>query len=284
MKSLTSISLVLLSAAHGFSAVLYDLNDTVLAGDTGANTFFVANSAGSPAGLSYSGSGPTLTDTLSGSGSYTYFVAYTDSATLTNIGDSITLSYSLTPSSATAFNSGGGAFRVGLFNSNGTKLTANVAGDGASELNNDTGYSAYYQPGSSATGNTFRQRTGTNNNLWQSGANPAVSGSPDLASPGTGTITGTFTLTLVATGVQITSVLNGGAAQSVIDTSGLVTTFDSFSIFANSGSANPTLTFSDLTVTFTPIPEPSSLVLLGASGAALLGIRRRVRRKQTSEV
>jgi hypothetical protein len=284
MKTLTSISLVLLSAAHGFSAVLYDLNDTVLAGDTGANTFFVANGQLSPAGLSYSGLGPTLTDTLAAGTTYTYFVANTDSATLTNLGDTITLSFELTPSSASAFNNNSGTFRVGLFNSNGTQLSSNVSGNGDTALNNDTGYVATYNPRASGTGNVFRQRSSGNDNLWDSGRYTTVSGSPDLNSPGTGTISGTFTLTLVETGVEITSIINGGAPQSVIDTSGLVTTFDSFSIFAIAGATNPTLTFSTLSVTFTPIPEPSSAVLLGVSGAALLGFRRRAGRTQTSDV
>jgi hypothetical protein len=271
-------SLALLPAAH--AAVLYDLDSLALDGEAGENTFFVSN--GEPtAGLTQAaGSNQPLVYTLAdNSGPFTYFVGYYSAATLTNIGDSITLTYSLTPSSNIAFDgtTADRTFRVGFFNSNGEQMMGNTTGSGAAALNDDTGYIAAYRPrsGTIANTNTLQERTSTNDLLWASSTLTTVSGAPTLVSPGTGDIDGTFTLKLVSTGVEITSVINGGAAQSVIDTSGTITSFDSFSIFAASGAVNPTLTFDTLTISTAVVPEPSAALLLLGGLATLAFLRKR---------
>jgi hypothetical protein len=284
MKTLLASTLALVTLVPAMpAAVLYDLDTLALDGQTGENTYLVSNSQTAPAGLTQAaGTNQPLVDTLGTSENYTYFVGYYSAATLTNIGDSITLTYSLTPSSATAFNnsfSGADrAFRVGFFNSNGTQMTANSATTGATALNNDTGYAATYRPtaGTVATNNSLLQRTSTSDILWSSGTFVTVSGAPTLVSPGTGDITGTFTLKLVSTGVEITSVINGGTAQSVIDTSGTITSFDSFSIFAVPGDTNPTLTFDALTVSTVPEPSAALLLLGGLAPLAFLRKRRQI--------
>lgn len=261
------------------SAVLYDLDDTVLDGGAGENTFIVTNSGTGTTGLVLNSGPTTLIETIGSPGSFTYIVGYFGSASLVAIGDSITLSYTITPSSAGAFNAADSAFRVGLFNSNGTQLTGNSNTGGSAALNNDTGYGGRYRPnGIPGSGNTVVQRSTGNDVLWASGNLTTVTGSPTLVSPGTATFNGSLTLTLVTTGVQITSVVNGGAAQMVIDTSGLITSFDSFSVFAQPGSSSPTLTFSELTVS--TVPEPSAVLLLGMAGLGLILGRKRSRSRQ----
>lgn len=274
MNHITLFGIALLGATSCHAAVLYNLPNTVLDGGTSPNTFFVANSQIAPAGLTYSAGGPTLSYREGTANNFTYFVGNFGAFSLDDVGDSITLSYTFSPSTASAFRDAAGTFRVGLFNSNGSQISANASGAGVAALNNDSGYVATYNPrSSSTTGNTLRQRSGGNDNLWVSSQFTTISSSPELTSPGTGNLTGTFTLSLVASGIEITSVVNGASAQSVIDTSGLVTSFDSFSIFALSGAANPTLTFSDLTVS--AIPEPSIAILLAGAAMVFVCFRRR---------
>lgn len=255
-------------------AVVYDLGSTVLDGSAGENTFFVSNSQASPSGLAYNSGTPSLTWTEGASSSFTYLVGYFNSSTLINTGDSISLSFAIAPSSVSAFSSADLSLRLGLFNSGGSKLTANVASAGAASLSAYTGYMGAYRPnGTTSAADSFYQRTGTNTNLMATGAYSLVSGSPTLVSPGTGNITGTLTFTLVPTGLEIRSVINGGAAQSVIDTSGLVSTFDSFSFFATSGNTNATFTFTDLSVS--TVPEPSTYALLAGGLCILACLRKR---------
>lgn len=266
------IPAVILAWSSAHAATLYDLNDTVLSGGTGANTFFVSNST-TGTGLSYNEAAPSLTWTTASS--YTYMVGYFDSTTLMNVNDSITLSYTITPSSGTAFPSGTDSnFRLGLYNSGtNTKISTNLSGTGSTTFNSYTGYQAYYRAnGTPTTSDTLQQRAGGTNNILTSNGT-TIAGSPTLATPGTGVITGSFTLTLTAVGqLTVTSVLNGASAQTVTDISGIDTKFDTFGIFAYGTGSNPTLTFSNLTVS--TVPEPS-VVLLGIGGVMLLALRKR---------
>jgi len=269
------ITVLTVTPAQG--VVLYDLSTVVLDGGAGENTYLISNGMAPPAGLAYNSATPSLTYTGGTNSNYTYMVGYFTSSNLVNEGDSITLSYSLTPSSNIAFTgSNEQNFRVGLYNSGGSKITSNPAGTGDAAFNTSTGYMATYRPrGTVGAANSIYQRTSSNVILVGTGAHTLVDGAPTLVSPGTGNISGSLTLTRVSTGVQIESVINGGAAQSVIDTSGLVTTFDTFSIFGISGDTNPTFTFSTLSITTASVPEPSRYLLLTGAFCALVCRRKR---------
>jgi hypothetical protein len=279
-------SLLLALACPSQAAVLYDLNSTVLDGSAGENTFMVQNTqAGS--GLSYSGGGsPSLTYTEGGITSFTYFLGYYTPVTLTNLNDSITFSFTLT-ASANAFsnvnNTNSAGLRIGLLNSGGSQITENVAGNGSTTFNNYEGYAAFYDPYATVGSNDrFKQRTASSSSLMGTGGfatdvsttNTVWTGSPT-------SITGSFTLTRVADGLQITSVINGGTPQTVIDTSGINFTFDTFSFAAVAGSSTtPIVTFSDLTIT-TTVPEPSAIALL-ALGCGVILLRSRVKHRKGS--
>lgn len=264
----------LLAVSSAPAATLYSLGGTVLDGSPGENTYIARGNTGT-SGLSYNGGAPSLTWTGGTVANPTsYVVGYFSSFNLVNLGDSITLSYSIAAGSASAFSTGDQSFRVGLFNSGGSLISANIAGTGDAALNSYGGYDATYRPNGTSTGSDrFYQRTVASNNLMTSAAFTAAGTGITLDSPGTGSFTGSLKLELVATGLQITSVINGGPAQSVIDTTGIVTGFDAFSFQSTVGVANPTFTFSDLTVSAVPEPSTYALLLCGAGVLALLRTR-----------
>ncbi|MDR1283528.1 MAG: PEP-CTERM sorting domain-containing protein [Opitutaceae bacterium] len=267
---------------------LYDLPDVRLDGTSGANTWYVSGDTNEiwPGGLGYSaGTGnPVLTWTLGSSGKYNYMVATFDAVTLANVGDSLVLSWQITPGGSDAFRNADGALRVGLFNSGGNQISGNVNGATDARFNNDTGYAALYAPNAASGANSkFFRRGGGNDNLWS--GRTEIAGSPTLASPGTGVITGSLTLKLIEGGLLITSVINGGAGQSVTTASNLVTTFDTLSFFATSGKAGSTLTFSELSVTYVPaVPEPSACALLAGTILLAFAVIRRNRRMSLKSV
>lgn len=274
------------------ATTLYNLAGTVLDGNTGENTYISANGSGS--GLVYtSGSTPSLKVTLPGSGSYAQVIGNFTSTALTNIGDSITFSYSFTVSSSTVFSANDQTFRVGLLNSNGSPITGNTAGTDAN-ASSDTGYMATYRgpTGTNGTTNTFYQRTASNNVLMSTSAFSSTTTYLDGAAPtltslgissGNLSANGSFTITLISGGVRLSSIINGGAAQTRDDTTGsVVSTFDQFGFFGLSGSANPFITLTDLTITYTSaaVPEPSTSALLaGAIGLITVMWSRRFRRR-----
>ncbi|WFB34976.1 PEP-CTERM sorting domain-containing protein [Kiritimatiellota bacterium B12222] len=276
-KLITQLSVMLIcSSAPLFATVVFDLNDVVLDGGIGENTFITRNSA-SDGGLVYNGGTPSLTYSLNAANGYSYFSSNFDAQSLSNVGDGIEVSYSFTPTGAGTFKNQENAFRVGFYDSKGTLVTSDSTSSGQSAFNDDKGYMALYSPRmATQPSDEFYQRTGSNNNLWTSSTRTAVSGSPDLTSPSTGAVTGLFRVELISpTSIQLTSQINGSASQSIVDLSGLETSFDMVSFFAMSGGGSQSLTFDEMTVTV--IPEPSSLVLImGAAGLFLIsGVRRR---------
>ncbi|MEX2606085.1 MAG: PEP-CTERM sorting domain-containing protein [Kiritimatiellia bacterium] len=276
MNKISFLLLLLPLGGTCLGAVVFDLNDVVLDGSAGENTYIARNST-SAGGLSYDGGTPSLTYNLNGTNSYSYFVSYFDAQTLA-VGDSLELSYAFTPTSTNTFRNVNETFRVGLYDSKGTQVDSDTDGTGLAGYNDDRGYMGLYSPNAtpSSTTDKFFQRTGSNNLLWSSGTRTVVSGSPTLESPGTGSVTGLFRITLQsATELLLESQINGNTFQSVLDTAGLETTFDSLSFFVISGADDQSLTFSDMTVTV--IPEPSSLILVTVAGLfyLLVGFTRR---------
>jgi len=278
--------MVACTAASSQAVTLYSLSSTVLDGNSGENTYISANGSGS--GLSYNSGTPSLTMTLPGSGSYGHIVGNFSSTSLASIGDSITLSYSFTVSSATVVNSSDTTLRVGLFNSNGSAVTGNSAGTDPN-FSTDLGYMAAYRglTGTNGSTNTFYQRINSNSGLFSTAAfsnSSATFGgntSPTLTSFGitSGTLSGSgsLTLSLISGGLRLSSVVNGGAAQTLDDLSGQVTTFNEFGFFGLSGTTNPTITFTGLSVNYSAVPEPSAFALLSGGLLALFCLRRKFR-------
>lgn len=203
------------------------------------------------------------------------FVGYfTESGvTALQVGDTLSVQFTL---SASAINGDANSFRIGLFSSGGNRVGAD-GGISDAAFNGSNGYSFWTSLGTANGG--FRQRTGTNNTLWNSTAN---------ANLGTQTVAGlsyaadtihTLTLELErisGTEMVITFRDSAGNVATRTDTAGIFTGFDTFSIFAGNGTAGDvTFAFDDIRVTYTPVPEPGSVVLLPAGLAIGLLVCRR---------
>lgn len=266
------------AAAVSQGAVLYDLSTVVRDGTTGENTYHVRNNASPVGSLTYNGTNDTLTWVPNAPSNYAYVVGYYNATTLANVGDSIVLSYAAIVS-GNAFGTADSIFRTALINSGGTRTADDVTGTGGTAFSTDTGYAAYYRAanGTNGAGNTLYQRTSANQVLF--GSNPGftvLAGAPQMPIIGTSNVTGTFSLTRVATGVRIESTVNGGATQSFVDTAGLDTTFDGFGFFLTAGTGSSSLTFTTLSVTTAAaVPEPAALGLASVAAGALLRHRHR---------
>ncbi|MBC8009368.1 MAG: PEP-CTERM sorting domain-containing protein [Burkholderiales bacterium] len=224
------------------------------------NSFFVINPAGA-----YSVS--------------TYFTS-----TALAAGESISVSFNIRSTLANP-GAGTGAFRVGLFNSGGTRLANNQSAFGGSgAFTDDVGYIANYSTNAAAVNQIVQERTTAvaTNNIFQGTfgqVGTAVSTANTLAFD---TIYAA-TLTLARSGdgstMSISSTFNG-INLNVNDAVTPYTTFDHLSIFFGSQFGNATTPrtnyIDDVTVTFTPIPEPSSYATLAGLGViGLVALRRR---------
>ncbi len=176
-------------------------------------------------------------------------------------------------------------FVFGLYNSNGTKLTA----DGqAGTANNDAGYSGLVgvsPSGGFGAGDVWRE-TGTDNS-------GIVTGGDRATLPTTTRVTGTvnssathsvlFRLELLAANqMRVTEEVrllsnNSIIANIVANDSNPLTTFDQVMIGTRQQSTTTTVEWrvDNVQWTYTAIPEPATLGLLALSGGALLMNRRR---------
>ncbi|RRJ94913.1 cell wall anchor protein [Opitutaceae bacterium TAV4] len=256
-------------------AALYDLSTADSSG-AGQNTFAASADAG--------GAGGTFGGTLPGNLTFTsgtvantsdYFVGTFSSQSLRSVGDTLTLSFSVTLSNVQT--TGSQHFRFGLFDV-GTATTG-----ASSTFNAATGYRADYGNNNNAN-NGIRQRTGTNANLFAGAATPIF---PDQTSAGftcapiNGTYTGSLTLELLTDGhVKITSTFANQAPQSVTDSIDAFTNFNAFGFFvADTSTTQASLNFTALSVNYTAIPEPG--ITAAAIALATLGIASCIRRRAT---
>ncbi|MCU0792387.1 MAG: MYXO-CTERM sorting domain-containing protein [Opitutaceae bacterium] len=211
-----------------------------------------------------------------------HVLAYFADTTLSSVGDTLTLAFDV--SVLNPLNAGSG-FRVGFFDKNGSTA---VSADGVNTgFGNYLGYTAALNlvpPGSPVI---FRQRDNpgntalitTNTNYTQLGS----AGGP-VASFVSGT-TYRFIYTLEKTGADALSIgvsVTGGAfgetyQHSVPDESGIVSLLNSFAISSTTTTAT-SFTLDNVSVTFTPVPEPSSFAAW--SGVAVLGLVASRRRRR----
>ena len=245
----------------------------------------------------------------SGRGIHTVFPAQT----LTNVGDSLTAEYTFTtPTTIDASGGNSSALRVGLFNSLGRALSADISassgspnelygwgiavnmGPGTTGLpgfmldmdvyeegdpnatETDLNFRRHSTDGISETGRLMATTSGFINDT-SSGPDAGYTFASDTQ------YTGSFTVTLTATGLDLTGTL-GSHTYTVEDPNYDSLTFDMLAFHTNSnkfGSSNTQgdpdngLDFTNVTITFKAVPEPTSISLLSLVGLAFLGLRRR---------
>jgi hypothetical protein len=212
---------------------------------------------------------------------------------LTNIGDSITLSYSLAFTVGTIVNSSDN-FRYALYDRNGETPIAtdtNLAVAGNDNTDQFRGYWYGVDTNTGATGaqGTIRERAGTDLAQDDPFANASATqiGSPggtEVTLASGATYTGTMTLTLTgANEITLTGSFSGTNTAgvntfSLVDTTPTTKTFSVVG-FLNGGGINADqVSFQNVDVNFLPIPEASSVALIGlVAGVSGLGawLRRR---------
>jgi len=249
----------------------------------------------SSAGIEIAPGSLGLVTGTSGRGIHTVF----DTQTLVDIGDSLTATYTFT-TPATVGGPNGSSFRVGLFDTLGRAgLDANVSassgtpnpiygfsGAGTTGL---PGYRLEMDVNTGTEDLSFREHdataaTPTGRLLASSGGFTSLGSGPDGVYsfvPNT-TYTGSISIELIsATEVQITGTLDGVTftTTDVFDSTsfGLLAFHVNSNQFGSSNSAGDPdngIDFSNVTIEFTPVPEPGTLAL-GLLGAGLLVSSRR---------
>ena len=297
MKKLlpTSLAMLLAPSMHGIIIV----NDSFADGDraqTGAldtNWWTSSSSAGDEIAVGSLG----LVTGTSGRGLHTTF----PTQTLANDGDSLVLSYTFT--TPATIGSGSSSFRVGVYDTLGRALGADISASSGSpnalygwSVGNggpgDPGLPGYmldhdvntgaaadlnfrdHNTGS-ATGRLMSTTGGGSFSSFTSGPDEGYTFDPDTS------YTGSITLTRTGAGIDLTGTL-GGASYTVNDAAPDSFEFGMLAFHVNSnqfGSSNSAgdpdngIDFTNVTIEFNSIPEPSSMGLLLFGG--MLALRRR---------
>jgi hypothetical protein len=165
--------------------------------------------------------------------------------------------------------------RIGLYNSGGTRVSADTSGIANTAFNAYTGYGLWANLNAAGSNSTrLVQRTGTNTTLFASGAHSnIVSAMPALGY----TADTTYTLMLEiehtsASSVTLTFTDSNGYSRTGTDTAGSFTSFDTFALFLGNGSSVTNYTVDNVQISV--VPEPGSGLLAGLGGGALLLLRR----------
>jgi len=208
-----------------------------------------------------------------------YFTGSGSPIVLANVGDSLSMSVRVTMDEIASNDTD---FRVGFFNSVGSRLTGDW--NGTSTITDGyAGYQARFDPSGYLA--SFTERT-IPNTLGQQlfGGGSTILLTSAAPTGGSALTAGTafniqFTLTRSSvTQITLNSSINGGT-RSVIDPNTILTNFDTIAFFGATNITSGTvalgngLTLDDVVVTFTPIPEPTTLAAVAC--ALVLGLGRR---------
>lgn len=203
-------------------------------------------------------------------GGVAYFTTSGSPFTLVSTGDSIQLAFQY---SYGANDISSNAFRVGLYNSNGTRLTADNSGFNIAAVNGWTGYDTVYTFGTiAATRFITYERAAGANNLTSNNTQVGAAGTTVTAG-GTANTTydATMTLTKTASGVSITTVFDGQSLTRE-DTTSAYTSFDTIGLLTSAPSVG-SLKIDNVVVT--AVPEPATWLLLGIGLTTMVVFRRR---------
>ncbi|EIP97477.1 hypothetical protein OpiT1DRAFT_01917 [Opitutaceae bacterium TAV1] len=274
MKTIISIPALALGfvapLTSAFAASILSIADIVTTGP-GQNAYVIDSASGGNPGnfTGSSASSLVFSHAVTEPTKNGYFTASFAETSLQNVGDKLSLTFTVTGSNLRS--SSGQGFRFGLFN------VSDIDGP----FTDATGYRASYA-GSSNTANGLYERANSisKDNLWDGSAATRFSDSTAPSSnfspympqgAGASWLTGSLTLELLAGNqIKITSFLGDSPVSYAIDTAGTTATFNALSFFlVNNTGGTATLTFSDLNVSFTAIPEPATAAAL-LSGFILL--------------
>ncbi|MDX1679679.1 MAG: PEP-CTERM sorting domain-containing protein [Akkermansiaceae bacterium] len=213
--------------------------------------------------------GDGTSNSADGSSIFGTYSAYT----LSSVGDTLTLSGSVTLSGTVA-SPVAGQFRWALYDVNGSSDDTGWLGYFASS-GSDIGQGKINERDPASTGSAWYMASGGGNDI----ANIAAPGTGNYANDGTYSFI--LTLERTAGGLQIDSSLirDSDSVQfgsgSVEDTSVQTFTFNRAGFLMGGALDADRASFSNIDVTYTPIPEPSASILSLLGACALLLHRRR---------
>jgi hypothetical protein len=218
-------------------------------------------------------------------------IGYFTPQTLANVGDKITATFTVSFNDATGVAQGGDNFRYALFDLNGESMPGaeNVVGNGSTDTNGFLGYWAGVATGTGTAG-SLRERTDTSNNdMFANGSASANLTTPPIGGTnvaltglvnGAGTPTlysGVFTITRTASGIDLSGSFSGNGGANTFaasEATPISLTYGAIGFLNGSGISADQLIFQDVDVTYTAVPEATSVVLLALAGAAGVIVRR----------
>lgn len=202
------------------------------------------------------------------------------------VGETITLTFDVSFSTAGAFINSSGGFRFALFNSAGIRTATDLAGTnetGIASGNTFSGWRGYegqtpisnVETGATGTNDFLtRERGGTGNGLFSS-ANWTPLASSAVAEPlfaSATTYQGFLNIGRTDTGAVIQAGINGKVTNSFLDTSSPFVSFDTVAFFVLDGVSKD-VTIDNVNISV--VPEPSTSWILGVAALGLIRRRRR---------
>jgi len=279
--------MIILGVSSGLCSALTVLNDGFEIGThpTGFRTVAVG-----PGSAYYGSTGPaaSITDdatfgsralTVTSAANYHLVSPLGGTISLASVNDTLTFSFKIRFTNTPTADAG--AFRFGIFSSNGTPVTVDNFGAGISD--NDQGYygliGANSIPAAGAT--LFNESGGTSPilggvdriNLTASGAGPSIAAGNNASH----TVSLTLTRTSL-TQISLSYTFDSTTITAVDSSAGLRTSFDQIAISNGFTTTMAQYNIDDVMLTasnFTPIPEPA---VTGLAGLGLLGFAARRRR------
>lgn len=197
---------------------------------------------------------------------------------LLNVGDSIAVNFTFLLDTPLTITTG---FRVGLFNSGGTRISGDNAGASATEFLDYSGYAAFFNLQAATAMRLEERSSGIGSKLIHSGD----SYTDHTGDVGTGTTfvsdqvySAVLSLLRTESGVQISASVEGETGYSALyeDTTGSIeTAFDTFVIFASSTAVSG-YTLKRVDVAYSPVtggaaPGAAILTLTVGEGTVIIG-------------